>query len=97
MNDEHLNTAQPQSALLLSATLYLLSQAALNTPCLGRARMVIEHLEMLASDSAIDPALRATALQLRSHWITLLTGLTERNTHAAEVVSGTPLPQGFLH
>jgi hypothetical protein len=101
MNDQPSDNAQQppqsQSALLLSATLYLLSQAAINTPCLGRARMVIEHLEMVASDTAIDPALRATTLQLRLHWLALHADLVEREAHSTATASGASLPRGFLH
>jgi hypothetical protein len=48
MDPSATDTPQPQQvSLLLSATLFLLSQASMHYLCVGRARMVIEQLTMM--------------------------------------------------
>jgi hypothetical protein len=69
---------QPQTALLFAATMYLLSHAAMHNLCLGRVRLVIEHLSMLCGQADIDDTLRSTVSQLREQWIVLHEKLAEQ-------------------
>lgn len=53
---------------LVARTLYLLSRAATVGVCPGRAWALIQHLECVASDSTLDPAIRSTSLGLIADW-----------------------------
>lgn len=53
---------------LVARTLYLLSRAATVGVCPGRVRALIQHLECLASDTTLDPAIRTTSASLIGDW-----------------------------
>jgi hypothetical protein len=53
---------------LIARTLRLLSRAAIQGVCKGRMRELIRHLEYVARDPSVDPAIRATAGDLVKEW-----------------------------
>lgn len=53
---------------LVARTMYLLSRAATIGVCPGRVRALIQHLECVAADATLDPAIRSTSQQLIGDW-----------------------------
>ncbi|HOI51382.1 MAG TPA: hypothetical protein PLN02_03325 [Azonexus sp.] len=53
---------------LVARTMYLLSRAATVGVCAGRVRALIQHLECVASDETLDPAIRSTSRDLIADW-----------------------------
>lgn len=53
---------------LVARTMYLLSRAATIGVCPGRVRALIQHLECVASDTTLDPAIRSTSEKLIADW-----------------------------
>jgi len=53
---------------LVARTMYLLSRAATVGVCPGRVRALIRHLECVASDTTLDPAIRQTSEGLIGDW-----------------------------
>jgi len=53
---------------LVARTMYLLSRAATVGVCQGRVRALIQHLECVASDDTLDPAIRSTSESLIADW-----------------------------
>jgi hypothetical protein len=53
---------------LVARTMYLLSRAATVGVNPGRVRALIQHLECVASDTSLDPAIRATSQRLIGDW-----------------------------
>ena len=87
MQSENLSTPQVRPELMLSATLYLLSQCAVDQLTPQRAAAVIKHLELIASQEPLAPLLRETATKLVDHWRNVLTSL---NREAAAKRDGEP-------
>jgi len=61
---EELMTAEQ----LVARTMYLLSRAATIGVCPGRVRALIQHLECVASDTTLDPAIRSMSQSLIGDW-----------------------------
>lgn len=67
-------SAEAQASELLSAeqlvarTMRLLSRAATVGLCEGRVRALIQHLECVASDDTLDPAIRQVSQTLLADW-----------------------------
>lgn len=59
----------PESDRIVMGLIYLLVQLATRGTCATRVLAIGQHLEMLSSRRDISPALRATTLQLRDHWL----------------------------
>ncbi|MFH1659494.1 MAG: hypothetical protein ABIG35_09290 [Pseudomonadota bacterium] len=53
---------------LVARTMHLLSRAATIGVCQGRVRALIQHLECVASENTLDPAIRSTSEQLLADW-----------------------------
>ena len=67
-------SAEAQASELLSAeqlvarTMRLLARAATVGLCEGRVRALIQHLECVASDDTLDPAIRQVSQTLLADW-----------------------------
>lgn len=55
---------------LVARTMRLLSRAATVGLCEGRVRALIQHLECVASDDTLDPAIRQVSQALLADWRT---------------------------
>lgn len=55
---------------LVARTMRLLSRAATVGLCEGRVRALIQHLECVASDTTLDPAIRDISQSLLADWLT---------------------------
>lgn len=53
---------------LVARTMHLLSRAATIGVCPGRVRALIQHLECVASENTLDPAIRSTSEKLLADW-----------------------------
>lgn len=67
-NAETSTARENRPELVLSATLYLLSQCASNDLTPSRASAVIEHLTMISRQTLLPVLLRETAERLIAHW-----------------------------
>jgi hypothetical protein len=77
-----------RSASALAATLFLMSRIALRGSCPRLSLIVMEHLDLLAADTTIDPMVRATSQQLFGEW--------QRSTAAAFAESGDSEDAGVI-
>ncbi|WP_338845464.1 hypothetical protein V8J88_17235 [Massilia sp. W12] len=60
--------ADTQSAILISATLHLMSHYSAQGGCLKLAAVIERHLKALAQARDLTPVLRATCEQLAEQW-----------------------------
>jgi hypothetical protein len=81
---------QPRAEVIVASTLYLISGWVSDpSPCACRLQAIVAHLERMMQMDALDPVLRATAIQLHEHWQRIARKV-EAESEAAE--SSTNLP-----
>lgn len=81
--------------LLLAATLQLLSSSVLQHLCSGRARLIVQHLQLLSQDATLDVALRKTCQQLLAVW-NEAAGLLRQVEGGSDPAHEHPTSEGFV-
>lgn len=75
----------PRPEVIVASTLYLISGWAFDpAPCACRVKAIVAHLEKMMGMAALDPVLRATAIQLHESWH----GVAEKIDAASDTQGG---------